>query len=354
MAREQPPEGVDEGIRAVGRAVEALRSAAPLEDRLAVAAAALVPALAERAEVKILPDPAGPAVRDARDGWTEIPLIAAGGQAVGLLRVGGRAGDPPAVLLQLAELAAAHMASAVELASLRAGAEDGARAHDEFLATLSHELRTPLNVVVGWVDLLRRGKLPPEKHDRALELIDRNARVQTRLMDDLLDVSRMMAGRLRLEARALPGGELVRGAVEALRPQAEEVGLTIDLRIEAEPELRADPERVSQILHNLLGNAVKFTPAGGRIEVALAVAGADAVITVTDTGPGIAPELLPHLFDRFVQGERKRLGRTRGLGLGLFIARHLARMHGGDVTAESEGPGKGARFTVRLPLAGPA
>ena len=354
MAREQPLAGVDEGIRAVGRAVEALRGAAPLQDRLAAAAAALVPALAERAEVEILGAPAGPAVSGANGGWTEIPLITPGGRPVGVLRLGGRAGDPPAVLVELAELAAAHMASAVELAGLRAGAEDGARAHDDFLATLSHELRTPLNVVVGWVDLLRRGQLPPEKHGRALELIDRNARVQTRLMDDLLDVSRMMAGRLRLEPRTISGAELVRGAVEALRPQAAEVDLTIDLRVEADPELRADPERLGQILHNLVGNAIKFTPAGGRIEVALAVAGADALISVTDTGQGIAPDLLPHLFDRFVQGERKRLGRTRGLGLGLFIARHLARMHGGDVTAESQGPGQGARFTVRLPLAGPA
>jgi len=340
--------GADETWRLLGELTAVLRAAAPLDERLRAACALLVPALADAAEVLpalAAPPPAGGAAA------VDLPLGGHGGEPLGALRLvrGAARGPLGGAERELAEEAAARIAAAVEVDHLRARVEELARNQDELLATLSHELRTPLNVVVGWVDLLRRDQLPQEKHARALELIDRNARVQSRLMDDLLDASRMLAGRVRVEPRPLTSGELVLEAVEALRPQAAEAGVALEVRIEAQPTVQADPERLSQVLHNLIGNAVKFTPSGGRVEVSLTAQGGHALIQVADTGAGIAPELLPRVFDRFVQGERRRLGKTRGLGLGLYIARHLVRLHGGDIEVASEGPGRGARFTVRLP-----
>ena len=336
-------------LRAVS---SALTGPGALPDRLTAAVGHLVPELADRSEVRLLGEATLPAPAPC---VLEVPLAGDDGAPLGSLRLvrlaaGAAFAEPDRELV--AEVAG-RLAAAIQLEALRAGAAELASTHDEFLATMSHELRTPLNVVVGWVELLRLGKLAPDKQARALEIIDRNARVQARLMDDLLDASRMLAGRIRVEPRPLPIADLVGEAVEALRPHAADSGVALEVQLAGSPVLRADPERISQILHNLVGNAIKFTPAGGRVEVSLRVDATNAVLAVSDTGSGISADLLPLIFERFFQGERKRLGKTRGLGLGLFIARHLARLHGGDILAESDGPGRGARFTVRLPLAGP-
>jgi PAS domain S-box-containing protein len=224
------------------------------------------------------------------------------------------------------------------------------RAKEAFLATLSHELRTPLNAMLGWTRLLRLGKLDAAGSARALDTIERNAHVQEQLIADILDVSRIVTGRLRLDLRPLTLGPVVAAAVDAVRPAAEAKRIGIDVRTELEAAVLGDPDRLQQILWNLLVNAVKFTPEGGRITVSVAADGPRAVITVTDTGEGIAPDLLPRVFERFTQGDASVTRLHGGLGLGLSIVRHLVELHGGEVRAASEGEGRGATFSVRLPL----
>jgi signal transduction histidine kinase len=250
----------------------------------------------------------------------------------------------------LAEECAARIAASLAERRL-AEAATTAQLYDGFLATLSHELRTPLNVVVGWLEMLRDGtRLVGDKRAQALEIIDRNARVQIRLIEDILEASRIISGKMRLEVATVPAVDLVVGVVEGMRPLAEASRIT--LGIEACPAftLRGDGVRLGQVVTNLVGNALRFTPPGGTIAVSLARAVDHAALSVTDSGIGIDPSFLPHVFERFRQGERKRSGGTRGLGLGLFIVRHIVEMHGGTVTAASEGRGKGATFTVRLPI----
>jgi signal transduction histidine kinase/ActR/RegA family two-component response regulator len=231
----------------------------------------------------------------------------------------------------------------------RADAETAGRAKDEFLSTLSHELRTPLNALMGWVWWLRRGDLDADKEARALATIERSTNTLAQLIEDLLDVSRIITGRLRLSIRPVAPGPSVSAAVEAVRPAAEAkaIALSVDVDEQIGPVL-ADPDRLQQILWNLVSNAVKFTPDKGRIDVSLRREASDVVIRVRDTGHGIGPELLPHIFERFRQGQSRRL--HPGLGLGLSIVRHLVEVHGGRIEAESPGEGRGATFTVTLPL----
>jgi signal transduction histidine kinase len=281
----------------------------------------------------------------------ERDLRARGGPA-GTLRLlrAGRPWDDLAVLL--ADEVAARLGDALTRERLAAAAAT-AELYDRFLATLSHELRTPLGVIVGWVGLLQREGLPLDKRRQAVDVIARNTHLQTRLVEDILEVARIVAGTLRLELGTVPATDLVLGAVEAVRPQAE--AMRLELAVEAGPafELRADGTRLAQVVHNLIGNALRFTPPGGRIDVGIRRDGETAVLTVADTGIGIDPALLPHVFERFRQGERRRQGGSRGLGLGLFIVRHLVHLHGGAVTATSAGAGQGTCVTVRLPLGGP-
>jgi len=263
--------------------------------------------------------------------------------------------------LDLAEELGRRAALAVDNARLyrasqdaRAGAEKANRAKDEFLATLSHELRTPLTPILGWTVMLRSGTLDPAAIHRGLEVIERNVRAQTQLIGDLLDVSRIITGKLRLEVSPIAVVPVVEAGVEAVRPSAEakEITLVVDLASEL-PTIAADPDRLQQVVWNLVSNAVKFTPQGGRIEVRLRKEGSCLRLAVTDNGKGIEPEFLPHVFERFRQADSTSTRSHGGLGLGLAIVRHLVELHGGTVQAESAGIGQGSTFTVRLPLTAP-
>jgi signal transduction histidine kinase len=232
-------------------------------------------------------------------------------------------------------------------------AERASRARDEFFAMLSHELRTPLMAVLAWIALLKGNKLDPNEAIQALDLIESNARVQRRLVDDLLDISRIVTGRLRIEPRVIPSLEPVIGmVVDSFRPVALAKGLNIETTLDsAAGVINGDAERLQQVVWNLLSNAIRFTPAGGRIQLRYARRGDDVELRVRDSGQGIPAEALPHLFERYWQG-RNTQRRSQGLGLGLAIAHRIIELHGGEITAASDGEGCGALFTVRLPLGG--
>jgi PAS domain S-box-containing protein len=253
--------------------------------------------------------------------------------------------------LALAEDLARRAAVAVDNARLYREAEQANRTKDEFLATLSHELRTPLTAMLGWVLSLRSGRLGREQTERALESIERNTRHQAQLINDLLDVSRIAAGKLELDRQPVDLGTVVEAAVESIRPTADGRGVTVTWRqSDSEVPVLGDPVRLQQVVLNLLANAVKFTPHGGNVDVALARDGATARITVADTGQGIEAEMLPHVFETFRQADGSSTRRHGGLGLGLAIVRHLVELHGGTVEAQSAGRDAGSTFTATLPL----
>jgi signal transduction histidine kinase/CheY-like chemotaxis protein len=228
------------------------------------------------------------------------------------------------------------------------------RVKDEFLATLSHELRTPLNAVLGWTRMLRRGTVPPERTGAILETIERNAAAQMQIVEELLDLSSMAAGGLRLTVTRVDLRDLVGGAVETIRPAADAKGLRITVSFsDGVDEIAGDPARLRQVLWNLLSNAVKFTPAGGDIAIAVTQAASEVEITVRDTGPGISSDFLPHMFEPFRQADSSATRIVGGLGLGLAIVRHIVEAHGGTASAHSDGPGTGALLSVRLPSGRP-
>jgi PAS domain S-box-containing protein len=234
----------------------------------------------------------------------------------------------------------------------RRQAEEADRLKDEFLATLSHELRTPLTSILGWASMIRTGEVDGANANRAMETIERNARSQARLIDDLLDVSRIITGNLRLDLHPLHVGPIIEAALDALRPTAAAKGIDLITDIVAGDCLvRGDTNRLRQIIWNLLSNAIKFTPRGGSVNIRLARGETSAQLTVSDSGEGISTEFLPFVFDRFRQAEGSISRKQGGLGLGLAVVRHLAELHGGNVSAASEGIGKGSTFTVDLPLA---
>ncbi|HEX8559503.1 MAG TPA: ATP-binding protein [Pyrinomonadaceae bacterium] len=233
----------------------------------------------------------------------------------------------------------------------RESAEEALRLKDEFLATLSHELRTPLTAILGWSAMLREARLDEKTFRTAVEIVERNARTQQQIIDDILDVSRIIKGQLRLDAEPTDLRGVVEAAADTVRHAAEAKG--ISLRTEFDPgvgPVAGDPRRLQQVVWNLILNAVKFTPIGGEVRVRLGGAGAHARLTVSDTGQGIRPDFLPYVFDRFRQGDQSTTRVYGGLGLGLSIVRHLVELHGGAVQAESEGDGRGSTFTVELPL----
>ena len=233
----------------------------------------------------------------------------------------------------------------------RREAEAASALKEQFLMTISHELRTPLTAIAGWARMLVEGAVAEGQRDKALLTIERNARAQTRLVDDLLDMSRAITGKLRLDLRVVDVADIVRQAVEAAMPAAQARGIDVQMTIAAHMgAIQADPDRLQQIVWNLLSNAVKFTPSGGRVSVTAAPHGHEIAIAVSDTGVGITPEFLPHVFERFRQQEGGSARRFGGLGLGLAIARNLVELHGGSIAVESEGTGRGATFTVRLPV----
>ena len=224
------------------------------------------------------------------------------------------------------------------------------RAKEDFLATLSHELRTPLNAMLGWTRLVRMGKLDTAGMTRALETIERNAHIQEQLIADILDVSRIVTGKLRLELRPIEMAPVIEAALDAVRPAAAAKGIHLGSETDYQGTVLGDPDRLQQVVWNLVSNAIKFTPAGGRVGVSLSRVGPSAVIRVADSGEGIASELLPFIFDRFTQGDVSVTRPHGGLGLGLSIVRHIVESHGGKVYAQSEGHGSGAVFAVHLPV----
>jgi PAS domain S-box-containing protein len=231
-------------------------------------------------------------------------------------------------------------------------AQEANRLKDEFLATVSHELRTPLTAILGWSHMLRGRQLKGEDAAKALETIERNARSQAQLIDDLLDVSRIVTGKLRLDVVPVSPHSFIDPAVEAVRPAAEAKGVRLQKVIDTGVvTVMGDPSRLQQVVWNLLTNAVKFTPRGGRVQVRLERVNSQVEIAITDTGAGIDPEFLPHVFERFRQADQKTTRQHGGLGLGLAIVRHLMELHGGTVRADSAGEGAGATFTVSLPIA---
>jgi PAS domain S-box-containing protein len=234
----------------------------------------------------------------------------------------------------------------------RRHAEEADRLKDEFLATLSHELRTPLTSILGWASMIRSGEVEGANAARAIETIERNARSQARLIDDLLDVSRIITGNLRLDLHPLNLAPIVDAALDALRPTADVKGIQLRTRFEpGECLVKGDPNRLRQVIWNLLSNSIKFTQRGGSVNIDLTCVESTARLTVSDTGEGISAVFLPYVFDRFRQAEGSISRRQGGLGLGLAVVRHLVELHGGTISAESEGLGRGSVFTVDLPLA---
>jgi PAS domain S-box-containing protein len=232
----------------------------------------------------------------------------------------------------------------------RGEAERANRSKDEFIALVSHELRSPLNAILGWTTALRRARHDEQLHDRGFEVIERNARMQSQLIEDLMDTARATSGKLKLEVRPTDLAEVIENAEEVVRPAAEAKGISIDTLLDQNAgQITGDPDRLQQVVWNLLSNAVKFTNEGGRVEVRLERVDPYVQITVSDTGRGIKSEFLPYVFNRYRQAETPG-SRRSGLGLGLSLTRQLVEMHGGSVEAESEGEGKGATFTVKLPV----
>jgi PAS domain S-box-containing protein len=293
-------------------------------------------------------------------GWLAAPLIARDGKNMGLIQLSDKVeGDftesDEAIIVQLAQMASVAIENGRFVKATqeaRAEAEAANRMKDEFLATLSHELRTPLNAITGWTQLLRLPTVSQEDLEQGLEVIDRNAQVQAQLIEDLLDISRIISGKLRLDIHPVNPAQSIEAAVASVAHAAEARSIEILTQFDSgAPLVAADPGRLQQIVWNLLSNAVKFTPQGGQVTVRLARGDRRAEIRVTDTGQGIKPEFLPYVFDRFRQADGSTTRRHGGLGLGLSIVRQLVDLHGGTVDVQSPGENQGATFTISLPLA---
>jgi signal transduction histidine kinase len=281
-----------------------------------------------------------------------VPLVAHG-RAVGALSfVSAESGRHyEAHDLAFAEDLASRAALAISNARLYRDSQEASRLKDEFLATMSHELRTPLTAILGWAHLLRARALDAESAANAVEIIERNAHSQVRLIDDLLDLSRIITGKLRLDVRPIALASVVEAAADSMRPTAETKGIRLQVLLDPQAgPVSGDPDRLQQVLWNLLSNAIKFTPKGGRVQVRLERVNSHVEITVSDTGQGISAEFLPHVFDRFRQADATNTRKHGGLGLGLAIVHQLVQLHGGSVQVASPGEGQGTTFTVTLPL----
>ncbi|HVR73831.1 MAG TPA: response regulator [Planctomycetota bacterium] len=289
-------------------------------------------------------------VRPTLRGWVGAPLYERSSRNMGLVELsdkqrGDFTAEDEAVLNQLAQVASIAIDNA-----LSAEAREANRLKDEFLATLSHELRTPLNAILGWAKILKMDHLPAADTARGLEVIERNVRVQTRLIEDLLDISRINSDKLRINLRRTSLSAVIQSAIDSVRPDADAKEILLEPGlIPVEDELFADQDRLQQVIWNLLSNAIKFTPPKGRVEVRVERAPGVLEVRVSDSGRGIAPEFLPHVFERFRQADSQTTRVNGGLGLGLAIARHIVELHGGTVRVESHGEGRGATFTVSLP-----
>ncbi|MBC8645732.1 MAG: response regulator, partial [Thermoanaerobaculia bacterium] len=297
----------------------------------------------------VSPHPAG--------GWMAAPLSTGDGRGLGVLHVlQKREGDfneeDEAILTQLAQM------SSIAIENIRnAEAREANRIKDEFLATLSHELRTPLSAILGWTRTLRAAPLEAERAAHGLLVIERNVLAQAKLIDDLLEVSRIVAGKLRLAARPMGLAAVIEAAVEGMRPASEgrQIPVHFENRLPVEGDrMIGDPDRLQQVVWNLLSNAIKFTPPGGRVEVSLSRSESLFEVSVTDTGLGIRPEFLGRVFDRFRQADSSTTRTQGGLGIGLAISRHLVELHGGSISAASDGDNRGSTFRVLLPEHGVA
>jgi PAS domain S-box-containing protein len=292
--------------------------------------------------------------------YLAVPVVSHSGEVLGGLFFGHPAQGVftdrhERIVTGLAGQAAAAMDNARLYEGMRKAhseAETANRLKDEFLATVSHELRTPLNSILGWARLLHSGQLDTESSVQALETIERSALAQGQIIEDILDVSRIITGKLRLDVATVDIGKLLADAVQSMRPTADVKGVSLKTVLDTKTNLIwGDAQRLQQVIWNLLSNAIKFTSKGGRVQVALSRINSQVEIRVNDTGKGIKPEFLPHVFERFRQADSSTTRTHGGLGLGLAIVRHLTELHGGSVTAESPGEGLGATFTITLPLA---
>ena len=281
-----------------------------------------------------------------------VPLMSANGTIGALTFVYAESGRHyNAADLDFAQDVAARAALAIDNALAYRRAYDANRLKDEFLATLSHELRTPLNAVLGYAHMLARGVVPGERQDRAIAVLLRNAESLRHIIEDVLDVSRIAVGKLRLNVVPLDLHAVVKEALAGIQPAADAKGLTLEIAPTGGlASVAGDPDRLQQVVWNLLSNAVKFTAPGGHVTARLAVIGATVELVVTDNGQGIESTFLPYIFERFRQADGRVAREHGGLGLGLAIVRELVQLHGGTVSAASDGPGLGASFTVTLPM----
>lgn len=280
-----------------------------------------------------------------------VPLLMRDG-AIGAVTVSSRRKNRyDTADLELAQLFARRVALAIEHARLHTAAIEANRAKDEFLATVSHELRTPMTATLGWVRMLTLGSLDEETMQLALDSIDRSTHAQARLIEDILDVSSIISGKFRLDVAPVDLRTVITNGIETLRPAATAKQIAIDVDLDDIPLVQGDGNRLQQVVWNLVSNAIKFVPRGGHIGVALKRVDGAARIVVSDDGPGIEPAFLPHVFERFRQADSGTARAHGGLGLGLAIVRHLAELHGGSASVESNGHGQGASFTVEIPLA---
>jgi len=279
-----------------------------------------------------------------------VPLVAHG-RSLGSLTLGSLTREAtfgPAEL-RFAQDLAYRTALSIDAILSYEEARTANRLKDEFLANLSHELRTPLNAIVGYSQMLRKGAMAEDRKSRAYEVLDKNAGALTQIVEDVLDISRIVSGKIRLQLQPVPLAPIVIHSIETVQPGADAKGVQVDVEVEESLCVAGDDDRLQQVFWNLLSNAVKFTPRQGRIVVRMGKNNGLCEVTVTDDGTGIDPAFLPHIFERFRQGD-SRFGREHGgLGLGLAIARQIVEMHGGTITAESPGPGQGSTFRVRLP-----
>ena len=290
-------------------------------------------------------------IRVAKDGrrlhvsLTVSPIHDATGKIIGASKIARDITEQKRTQEEIARLLAAERAA-------RQDAEVASRTKDEFLATLSHELRTPLTAMLGWLTILRGHKLDKTTTEHAIETIERNAKAQAQLIEDLVDISRIVGGKLNLEVVPTELMPIVDAAIEVVRPAADAKEITIDVNYDATVgPVAGDASRLQQIIWNLLSNAVKFTPKGGKVSIDFRRQNGFAELVISDTGIGISADFLPHVFERFRQAESTATRSHRGMGLGLAIVRHLIELHGGTVTAASDGENRGSTFTIHLPLA---
>jgi signal transduction histidine kinase/ActR/RegA family two-component response regulator len=293
-------------------------------------------------------------------GCQTTPLLSRSGALVGMISTHwARPHEPSERDLRLFDILVRQSADLIELREreeryrrLYHDVQQANRIKDEFLATLSHELRTPLNAILGWSQILRTGAMQPDVQKRALESVERNARAQAQLVDDLLDISRIISGKLAIKSEPVDLASVVSSAVDVVRPAAtaKRIRLQVEADRDAQIMVTGDADRLQQVVWNLLSNAVKFTPADGEIDVQLRRRQSSAEVVVRDSGQGIDPAFLPHVFERFRQADSTPARTHGGLGLGLALVRHLMEAHGGQVRAESGGVGQGATFTLAVPI----